>query len=258
MKEWITGQNAVYEVLRAGRRQPFRLLVAQGMHEKGQLAEILRWSASRNIPIEYVHHSRLDSLGSGNQRVALEASGYPYEGLEDILEQAERQGEPPFLLILDTLQNPQNFGTLLRTAEVVGVHGVLLPLRRTATITPAVVSASSGASEHLLITQVNLAQAISRLKEAGVWVIGLDMDPQAQDVNQVRLDGALALVVGNEGEGMRHLVRQSCDILVHLPMRGQVASLNAAVAGSIALYLAWQKRREAGTAASEHPPYPVE
>ena len=99
----------------------------------------------------------------------------------------------------------------------------------------------------MLIAQVNLAQAISRLKEAGVWVIGLDTDPQAQDVNQVRLDGALALVVGNEGEGMRHLVRQSCDILVRLPMRGQVASLNAAVAGSIALYIALQRRMKGDT-----------
>jgi 23S rRNA (guanosine2251-2'-O)-methyltransferase len=242
MREWITGRNAVYEALQAGRRQPFRLLVAQGTQEKGRLAEALALAAARGIPVEYVEHARLDSLGSGDQRVALEASDYPYVGLEDMLDLAERQGELPFLLILDTLQNPQNFGILLRTAEAVGVHGVLLPLRRTATITPAVVSASSGASEHLLVAQVNLAQAIDRLKEAGVWVVGLDVDPPAQEVDQVRLDGPLALVVGNEGEGMHRLVRRSCDLLVRLPMRGRVASLNAAVAGSLALYLAWRAR----------------
>ncbi len=123
-----------------------------------------------------------------------------------------------------------------------GVHGVLLPYRRTATVTPAVVSASSGASEHLLIAQTNLAQAIGTLKQADIWVIGLDGSDSAQPLQQVRLDGPMALVVGNEGDGMRSLVRDSCDILMRLPMRGQIESLNAAVAGSIALYLAWQAR----------------
>jgi 23S rRNA (guanosine2251-2'-O)-methyltransferase len=156
---------------------------------------------------------------------------------------AERQSEPPFLLILDALQDPQNLGTLLRTAECVGVHGVLLPLRHTATITPAVVGASSGASEHLLAAQINLAQAIESLKTANVWVIGLQNDAPAEPVERVRLDGALALVVGSEGKGLRPLVRDSCDGLMRLPQRGRVESLNAAVAGSVALYLAWQARR---------------
>jgi 23S rRNA (guanosine2251-2'-O)-methyltransferase len=155
---------------------------------------------------------------------------------------ARQCGEPPFILILDVLQDPQNLGTLLRTAEAVGVHGVLLPLRHAATVTPAVVNASSGASEHLLIAQANLAQAITALKEAGLWVIGLEAGPGAQPPEQVRLDGALALVVGGEGSGMRDLVRKSCDMLLRLPMRGQVASLNAATAGSIALYLASRAR----------------
>jgi 23S rRNA (guanosine2251-2'-O)-methyltransferase len=143
---------------------------------------------------------------------------------------------------MDTVQDPQNLGTLLRTAEIVGVQGVLLPYRRTATVTPAVVSASSGASEHLLIAQTNLAQSINTLKESDIWVIGLDGSTSAQPLQQVRLDGPLALVVGNEGQGMRSLVRDSCDILMRLPMQGQIESLNAAVAGSIALYLAWQAR----------------
>jgi 23S rRNA (guanosine2251-2'-O)-methyltransferase len=144
------------------------------------------------------------------------------------------------------LQDPQNLGTLLRTAAAVGVHGVLLPLRHTVTVTPAVVHASSGASEHLLIAQANLAQSIEALKTAGVWVIGLESSPLGVEANRLRLDGALALAVGSEAEGMRPLVRESCDGLLHLPMRGQVDSLNASVAGSIALYLAWQARQFAG------------
>jgi 23S rRNA (guanosine2251-2'-O)-methyltransferase len=245
MRDWIIGRNAVYETLRAGRRQGFRLLVSEGAQEKGRLAEIIASARKEKIPIERIARQRLDSLAGGDnhQGVALQASGYPYCALPDILEAASRQGEPAFLLILDALQDPQNLGTLLRTGEAVGVHGVLLPLRRAATVTPAVVNASSGASEHLLIAQANLAQAITELKKAGIWVIGLQGEPPAQDLNEVHLDGPLALVVGNEGEGMRPLVRASCDVIACLPMRGRVTSLNAAVAGSIALYLAWQRRR---------------
>ena len=248
MREWILGRNPVYEVLRAGRRQPFRLLVAQGAQEKGRLAEALSLAAMKRIPVERVPRQRLDALGDGHQGAALEASGYPYSALPDILERAEERAEPPFLLILDTLQDPQNLGALLRTAEIVGVHGVLLPFRHTVTVTPAVVGASSGASERLLITQVNLAQAIASLKEAGVWVIGLEGRPGPGEKlpsgypGQVRLDGALALVVGSEGQGMRQLVRESCDLLLRLPQRGEIDSLNAAVAGSVALYFAWQAR----------------
>ena len=172
----------------------------------------------------------------------LEASEYPYSALADVLALAARRGEAPFVLILDVLQDPQNLGTLLRTAEAVGIHGVLLPFRHTATVTPAVVNSSSGATEHLLIVQVNLAQAIQQLKEENIWVIGLDAGPEAQPLDQVSLDGPLALVIGGEGSGMRALVRKSCDGLMRLPMRGKVESLNAAVAGSVALYFAWQRR----------------
>lgn len=244
MKEWIYGRNAVYEVLRAQRRQPFRLRVARGADEKGRLEEIMRLCTSRKLPIERVQRQVLDSLAQGHQGVALETSAYSYSSLPDILMEAEKSGEPPFLLILDTLQDPQNLGTLLRAAEAVGIHGVLLPLRHSASVTPAVVNASSGACEHLLIAQANLAQAMITLKEYGVWVVGLDAGPSAQPPDKVRMDGPLALVVGSEGSGMRELVRKSCDLLLRLPMRGQVASLNAATAGSVALYLAYMKREE--------------
>jgi 23S rRNA (guanosine2251-2'-O)-methyltransferase len=242
MREWLYGRNAVYESLRARRRQFFRLRFAQGVKEKGRLEDTLRMAAALKLPIDRVPRSQLDSLASGHQGVALEASSYPYVDLADILALASRKRETPFVLVLDVLQDPQNMGTLLRTAEAVGVHGVLLPFRHTATITPAVVNSSSGASEHLLIVQVNLAQAIQQLKEEDIWVVGLDVAADAQPLEQARLDGSLALVIGSEASGMRSLVRKSCDQLVSLPMRGQIESLNAAVAGSVALYFAWQRR----------------
>jgi 23S rRNA (guanosine2251-2'-O)-methyltransferase len=136
----------------------------------------------------------------------------------------------------------------MRTAEAVGVHGVVLPLRRGGGITAAVVSASAGATEHLLVATANLAQALSRLKAAGVWVIGLERGAGSTRLDQARLGGPLALVIGGEGAGMRRLVRDSCDLLVEIPMRGRVDSLNAAVAGSIGLYAAWQARAFEGAA----------
>lgn len=247
MKEWITGRNPVYEVLRARRRDVFRLWLATGVEEKGRIAEILKLAAGRKLKVERVSRGQIDGLGEAGEQaqgVAVEASAYPYAALADILEQARKRGEPLFVLVLDMIQNPQNLGTLLRTAEVVGVHGVIMPLARAAGVTPAVVHASVGASEHLLVAQANLAQSIAELKKAGAWVIGLEGGEEAQLAHTVRLDGPLALVVGNEGEGMRLLVRKNCDVLMRLPMRGQIESLNAAVAGSVALYLALEAREK--------------
>jgi len=244
MKEFIYGRNPVYETLRARRRDVFRLHVAEGVQDKGRLTEILALAAKRKIPVERVPRARLDKLSESHQGLALEASAYPYVALEDILENAKTRSESLFVLILDTLQNPQNLGTIIRTAEAVGVHGVLIPTHRSAEITPAVVSASAGASEHMLVAQANLAQAIVELKEANAWVVGLDESPDSKTPSEVRLDGPLAVVVGSEGEGIRPLVRQSCDFLLRLPMQGQIESLNAAVAGSVALYLAYLARRK--------------
>lgn len=244
MKEYIYGRNPVYETLRAKRRDVFLLLIAEGVKDKGRLIEILELASGRNIPVQRVPRTRLDKLSDSHQGVALEASGYPYMGMDDILDNATQRDEPLFVLLLDTLQNPQNLGTLLRTAEAVGMHGVVIPTHRAAEITPAVVSASAGASEHMLVVQANLAQAIVRLKEADAWVVGLDESPESQPPSEVRLDGALAVVVGSEGEGLRPLVRQSCDFLLRLPMQGQVESLNAAVAGSVVLYMAYMARHK--------------
>ena len=244
MKELIYGRNPVYETLRAKRREVFHLQVAEGVQDKGRLTSILELAAGRNIPVERVPRARLDKISENNQGVALEASAYPYVTLDDIQARAVERGEPLFMLILDTLQNPQNLGTLLRTAEAVGIHGVMIPTHRAAEITPAVVSASAGASEHMLVAQSNLAQSIVLLKEAGAWVVGLDESPESKAPSEVRLDGALVVVVGSEGEGIRPLVRQSCDFLLRLPMQGEVESLNAAVAGSVALYLAYLARNK--------------
>jgi 23S rRNA (guanosine2251-2'-O)-methyltransferase len=244
MKEFIYSRNAVYETLRAKRRDVFRLEIAQGVQEKGRMLEILQMGRDRNIPILSAPRAGMDKIHPAHQGVILEASGYPYANLQDILELAKQRGEPPFVLLLDTLNDPQNFGTLLRTAEAVGVHGVILPLARTVAVTPAVVNASSGASEHLLITQANLSQAIDELREADVWTIGLDEGPDSHTPSEVRMDGGLAVVVGSEGEGIRPLVKSKCDFLLRLPMQGQVESLNAAVAGSVALYMAYLARHK--------------
>ena len=243
MKEFIYGRNPVFETLRAKRRDIFRLQIAEGVQEKGKLAEMLQLSQQRQIPVERVPRARLDKLSDSHQGVALEVSGYPYAALDDILENAQKRGEPLFVLILDTLQNPQNLGTLIRTAEAVGVHGVVIPSHRAAGVTPAVVSASAGACEHMLVAQSNLAQTIADLKEAGAWVVGLDQNGDLVGASHDSpLQGALAVVVGNEGEGIRPLVKSKCDFLLRLPMQGQIESLNAAVAGSVALYLAYLAR----------------
>jgi 23S rRNA (guanosine2251-2'-O)-methyltransferase len=245
MKEFIYGRNPVYETLRAKRRDVFRLQVAEGVQDKGRLTEILALAANRKIPVERVTRTRLDKLSDSHQGVALEVCNYPYVTLDDILENARTRNESLFVLLLDTLQNPQNLGTLIRTAEAVGVHGVLIPTHRAAGITPAVVSASAGASEHMLVAQANLAQAIVELKEADAWVVGLDEEGEAVGADvRPPLQGALAVVVGSEGEGIRPLVRQSCDFLLRLPMQGKIESLNAAVAGSVALYLAYLSRQK--------------
>ena len=242
MKEWIYGRNAVYETLRAGCRKTYRLKKAQGLQPSPRLTEIQHLVSAKKLPIEEVQRAELDGIADGHQGVVLQADEYRYANPGDLLDAAKASGSPPFFLILDTLQDPQNLGTLLRTAEAVGVHGVLLPQHRAVGITPAVVNASSGACEHLPIAQHNLAQAIDEFKKENIWVIGLEGGPEAQPLGKLRLDGAIALVVGSEGEGMRHLVRESCDALLSLPMVGKVESLNAAVAGSIALYMVWQAR----------------
>jgi 23S rRNA (guanosine2251-2'-O)-methyltransferase len=244
LKEWITGRNPVTEVLQAKRREVFRLLFASGIEEKGKILELRRLAQSRKIPIEIIPREKLNAMAENPQGVALEVSAYPYVDISDILDRASELHEDLFVLLLDVIQNPQNLGSLLRTAEAAGVHGVIIPQHRSAEVTPAVVTASAGASEHMLIAPMNIVQALEELKRENAWTVGLEGGEGSKPVETIPLTGPLALVVGNEGEGMRQLVRESCDYLMALPMRGHIESLNAAVAGSIAIYLVLFERQK--------------
>jgi 23S rRNA (guanosine2251-2'-O)-methyltransferase len=249
--EFLYGRRPVYEALRAGRRAVKRLLVAEGSIDSGGIVSATSLAEQQGIAIETVRRDALDARvgGANHQGIVLEAGGYRYVEVDAMLEDAERKGEPPLLLVLDLLQDVQNVGTLLRTADAVGVHGVIIQERRAADITPAVVGASSGAVEHLHVARVtNIVRTMADLKECDVWFAGLDLGEDAVRLDQANLDGSLGLVVGSEGSGLRRLVRETCDFIVYLPMRGRVASLNAATAGSLALYAVWQARGFRGEA----------
>ncbi len=243
MKEFIYSRNAVYETLRARRREVFKLEIADNVQVKGKMAEIMTLASQRKISVSKVKRAQLDKIHEHNQGIIAEVSAYPYSDVLDILEHAKELSEPPFVLLLDALNDPQNFGTLIRTAEAVGVHGIVIPLAHTVEVTPAAVNASSGASEHMRIARSNLAQAIDAFKAENIWVVGLDQNGETIGEKTKRhLTGATAVVVGSEGDGIRQLTRAKCDIILQLPMRGQIESLNAAVAGSVALYLAYLNR----------------
>jgi len=229
--------------LRARRRHIHRLILAEGIKETGVVGEILNLAAELKIPPRRVPRAQLDRVAETHQGVALEVASYPYVDVEAILRRARKLGEPPLILALDHLQDPHNLGALLRTAEVAGVHGAIIPRRRAVGVTPAVVSASAGASEHLWVAQVtNLVRILEALKANGLWIAGLDSHPEAQPFYQADLNRPLVLVVGAEGQGLSRLVRQTCDLRLRLPVRGRVESLNASVAGGIALYAALAAR----------------
>lgn len=242
MKEWITGRNPVYEVLSAHHRDSFRVMVAEGAKVEGKLAQILELAKKYRLPVAKVSRKQLDQMGENHQGVALEAAGYNYSDIHEIIKAAQKREEPLFVLLLDMIQNPQNLGTLVRTAAAVGMHGIIIPQAKAAGVTPAVVHASVGSTEHIRIAQMNLSQAIDILHEEGLWIIGLEGGDGTQPVQPKRLGGPLGIVVGNEGEGLRQLTRKACDELAALPMSGQVESLNAATAGSVMIYLAYLKR----------------
>jgi len=246
MREILYGRQPVRETLRAGRRRVFQLQLAKGVKTTGIVGEIVSLAQRNKVPVQTVARRYLDNQGgeANHQGLAAEVSGYPYADLEKLLDKAQTAGEPTFLLLLDHIQDPQNLGSLLRTAEAVGVHGVVIPGRRAAGVTPAAVRASAGAAEHVLVVQVtNLVRAMESLKAKGLWFAGLEALPQAQFYTEASLDGPLGLVVGSEGQGLARLVRETCDFLIKLPMHGQVESLNAAVAGATALY---EIRRQRG------------
>ncbi|MEO6062792.1 MAG: 23S rRNA (guanosine(2251)-2'-O)-methyltransferase RlmB [Thermoflexales bacterium] len=239
----LYGRHGVLESLRAGRRRFRRLWLAEGGRDAPILREIMEAAKAANVPSQSAPREAFDAVSLHAQGAALETGDYPYAAIDDMLALATSRGEKPLILILDTLQDPQNLGSLIRSADAVGAHGVVIPDRRSAAVTPAVVNASAGAVEHLLIAQVvNLAREIDALKKQDVWIAALQDDPRATDLYATDLRGGLALIVGNEAEGVGRLLRDKSDYLVKLPMRGKIASLNAAAAGTVALYEVLRQR----------------
>ncbi len=254
MPEFLYGRWPVLESLRANRRRFEQLLLLESIEEKGNVVDIISAAETRGVGVRRVPRRVIDDLakGANHQGVVLRCGGYPYATLPGLLETSMHRQERNFFLALDLLQDPQNVGSLLRIADAVGVHGVILQERRGVNVTEAVVAASSGAVEHLHVVQVNnLVNALKELKENDVWVVGLDIGPNMQPLDRVDLNMNLCIVLGSEGDGMRRLVRDTCDMLVTLPMRGHVDSLNVSTAGSIALYAAWQARGWQGWAMAD-------
>lgn len=238
----VYGRHPVLETLRA--EVPVRrLLLAEGIRSTGPIREIRRRAQDRGATIQYVPRKTLDqAVRARHQGVVAEVAPYEYAEFTTLLGE-NRTGHPPLVLLLDCLQDVQNFGVLLRSAEAVGVHGVIIPKRRSVTVTPAVYRTSAGAVHYLKIARVpNLVGAIKELQRAGLWVVGLDASGETR-FDQANLRGPLALVVGSEGKGLGRLVRERCDLRVKLPMAGRVHSLNAAVAGSVILYEVWRQRQ---------------
>jgi 23S rRNA (guanosine2251-2'-O)-methyltransferase len=243
MSEILYGRNAVRESLRARRRHIHKVMMADNVESSAIIEEIVRLAKQVNVPVQRVPRKKLDNLARNHQGVALEVGRYPTVDVEDILARAAKLNTPPFIIALDHIEDPHNLGAILRTAEVVGGHGLLLPKRRSVEVTPAVVRASAGAAEHMWVAKIpNLAQALKKLKQADIWVVGVENTPDALPYHQANLAGAIALVIGSEGRGMSRLVKETCDFLVRLPMRGQIESLNASVACGLILYEVWRAR----------------
>ncbi|MEE9615091.1 MAG: 23S rRNA (guanosine(2251)-2'-O)-methyltransferase RlmB [Thermodesulfobacteriota bacterium] len=257
MKRLVYGINPVREALRGrgGRGakggsggEVEKVVVSEG--RCGRAAEeILKDAASKGIKVERVARKALDTL-AGTQKhqgvLATLRGEYPYRDIEDLLSAWKESGTRAFFLVLDSIQDPQNLGSLVRTAHAAGVHGVITPKDRSAEVTAAVVKASAGATEHTRVARVtNLADALKRLKEEGVWVVGVEADSE-EDIFTADLDRDLALVIGSEGKGIRRLVRERCDFCVSIPMAGRINSLNAAQAGAVALFEAKRQRGRGG------------
>ena len=227
----IEGRNPVIEALRAGR-EINKLLVARGS-KAGSMKEILALARSASVPVQEVDREKLDGMAASraHQGVIALAASKEYASVEDMLALASERSEDPLLLILDGIEDPQNLGSLLRTADAAGVHGVIIPQHRAAGLTAAVAKASAGAIEYVPVARVvNLSRTIDELKGKGLWVAGSDASGERAHFS-ADLKGPLAIVVGSEGNGIGRLVREKCDFLVRLAMRGHVDSLNAAVAG---------------------------
>lgn len=241
-EDMVAGRNAVLEALK-GTRSVNRILVANGSGE-GSVKEIIAVAKEKGVQVQFVERNKLDAMAPGirHQGVLAQVPPVDYVELEDILQIARDRNEPPFLVLLDELEDPHNLGAILRTADAAGVHGVLIPKRRSCPLSATVAKTSAGAVEHVPVARIgNMVQTIKRLKEEGLWVAAADMD--GTDYYDTDLTGALLLVVGSEGQGVGRLIKEQCDFVVRIPMAGKINSLNASVAGSILIFEAMKQRK---------------
>ena len=237
MADFLYGFHPVREGL-SGRRQPLELFVTDGL-VNDRVQKLLELAASRGVPVRRRQKADLDRLAGQphHQGVVLSIEPFAYCELEDLLAEWRNSGRPAFLLLLDGITDPHNFGAILRNADAAGCHGVVVPKDRSCPVSGVVDKTSAGAVEHLPICQVtNLARTIEQLKAVGVWVYGLSGDAAVKPLYEERLSGDIALVIGAEGEGLRQLTQRLCDGLLSIPMGGKVASLNAASASAVALF----------------------
>lgn len=237
----IEGRNPVIEALKSDRTIE-TLYVAKGTKE-GSIQKIVAMAKEKKIILKEVDRKKLDEMSESHshQGVIALVSEYRYYELEELLEIPMSRGEDPFFLILDEITDPHNLGALVRSAEGAGVHGIIIPKRRSATVTPVVEKASAGAIEHMAIAKVsNIAQTIEKLKKLNIWIAAIDMD--GQEYYKQDMTGALGLVIGSEGYGISRIVKEKCDFSVKIPMVGKVTSLNASVAGGILMFEVLKQR----------------
>ncbi len=237
MAEQIEGRNPVLEALRAGH-ELVKIYLLKGQPNSGPLYEILNQANKKSIPVHQVEMAALNRMAvtKNHQGVIAIAAEWKYASIKDILSKAFQQSEPPLLLLLDGVEDPQNLGSIIRTAEATGVHGIIIPERRAAGLTAVVSRASAGAIEHILVARVtNLSKTIDDLKKDGLWFTGVEMDGDIE-FQSSDLKGPIGIVIGGEGKGVSRLVREHCDQVVRIPMWGKVNSLNASVATGIILF----------------------
>lgn len=241
--EILYGFHPVYEALRAGRRTFHEIYIAKRPSNK-RIERIRSTAGRKNLPVKALSPKQLQAI-TGNlshQGIAASVNPYPLAEVDDILKAVSSDGRFPFLLVLDHIVDPHNLGALIRTALCVGIDGVIIPKDRSAYPSPAVCKISSGALEHMRVAQVNnIVRCVKSLKVRDIWIVGLDPDAP-QSIYAAPLTGALGLVVGGEEKGLRPLVREKCDFLISIPQRATVGSLNASVAGAIAMYESYRQR----------------
>lgn len=240
--ELIIGRNAVLEALRANREMN-KIWISENARGS-QMKELLDLAKRSGALIQFVPKKRLDALAEtpNHQGVVASVAAYEYATIDDLFATAESRNEPPFFLLLDEIEDPHNLGSIIRTADSAGVHGVIIPRRRSVGLTATVAKASTGAIEYVPVVRVNnLAQTIEQLKKRGIWFVGADAKGD-QDFREVDYTLPICIVIGSEGKGISRLVQQKCDFLVRLPMRGKVTSLNASVAAALFMYEAMRKR----------------